>query len=52
MVEDALSEEILQGKIRLGDHVRAIAEGDRLAFVPLETPEARELLPSGQLNSD
>ena len=32
MVEDALSEEILSGKIKLGDDVRAVVEGDKLAF--------------------
>ncbi len=32
MVEDALSEEILSGKIKLGDDVRAVVEGEKLAF--------------------
>ena len=49
MVEDALSEEILLGKIRLGDRVRVTAEDDRLAFVP---ERERELVGAGQLNSD
>ncbi len=45
MVEDALSEEILNGAIRLGDHVRALAVDDKLAFEAVnaidtvETPE-------------
>ena len=39
MVEDALSEEILTGHIRLGDHVRATAQDDRLAFEPVALPE-------------
>ena len=51
MVEDALSEEILLGKIRLGDHVRVTREGDKLAFTPLENDD-RELALSGQVNSD
>ncbi len=51
MVEDALSEEILLGKIRLGDRVRVTAEGDNLAFLPIEKEEM-ELLVAGQPNSD
>ena len=51
MVEDALSEEILLGRIRLGDRVRVVAEGDRLAFIPIEKEEM-ELLVAGQPNSD
>ena len=51
MVEDALSEEILQGKIHLGDHVRLIANGDALAFVPVQEGEV-ELAYAAQLNSD
>ena len=39
MVEDALSEEILSGRIRLGDHVRAIAREDKLTFEPVALPE-------------
>ena len=51
MVEDALSEEILLGNIRLGDRVRVTADGDHLAFKPIEKEEL-ELLVSGQPNSD
>ena len=51
MVEDALSEEILLGRIRLGDRVKVAAEGDQLVFQPFES-EDRELLYAGQLNSD
>ena len=51
MVEDALSEEILTGRIRLGDHVRVVADGDKLAFTPVKS-EARELALAGQRNSD
>ncbi|MBR1560296.1 MAG: ATP-dependent Clp protease ATP-binding subunit, partial [Clostridia bacterium] len=36
MVEDALSEEILTGHIKLGDRVRALAEDDKLTFEPVE----------------
>ena len=45
MVEDALSEEILLGRIRLGDHVRVIAEDDKLAFIPQRETQ-RELEPA------
>ena len=31
------------GKIRLGDRVRAVAQDDRLAFVPAALPEEAEL---------
>jgi len=31
-VEDSLSEELLSGKIRLGDKVKAKAKGGKLAF--------------------
>ena len=51
MMEDALSEEILLGKIRIGDRVRVSAEGDHLTFKPIEQEE-RELLCIGQPNSD
>ncbi len=51
MVEDALSEEILTGRIRLGDRVRVAADGDRLAFTPVKSEE-RELALAGQRNSD
>ena len=39
MVEDALSEEILTGRIRLGDRVRATAQDEKLAFEPAALPE-------------
>ena len=32
MVEDDLSEEILSGRVRLGDSVRMSVDGDKLAF--------------------
>ena len=51
MVEDALSEEILMGNIKLGDRVRVSAEGDKLAFTPVRDDD-RELILAGQLNSD
>ena len=51
MVEDALSEEILTGHIRLGDRVRVAAEGDKLAFLPVREGE-KELALAGQRNSD
>ena len=51
MVEDALSEEILLGNIRLGDRVRVIEDGERLSFLP-ERDETPELVVAGQLNSD
>ncbi|HIU34099.1 MAG TPA: ATP-dependent Clp protease ATP-binding subunit, partial [Candidatus Pullichristensenella excrementigallinarum] len=49
MVEDALSEEILNGHIRLGDRVRATREGEQLKFEVLEG--AREPIVA-QPNSD
>ncbi len=49
MVEDALSEEILNGHIRLGDRVRATREGEQLKFEVLEG--AREPV-AAQPNSD
>ncbi|MBQ8108705.1 MAG: ATP-dependent Clp protease ATP-binding subunit [Clostridia bacterium] len=53
MVEDALSEEILTGRIRLGDRVRVINEADKLAFLPEAAPEREpELLCAGQPKSD
>ena len=51
MVEDALSEEILTGKIRLGDRVKAVGREDKLTFIPEEAPQP-ELVGAGQLNSD
>ena len=50
-MEDALSEEILQGNIRLGDRVKVAADGDKLAFTPIENDD-RELVLAGQVNSD
>lgn len=52
MVEDALSEEILLGKIRLGDRVRVIESEGQLSFEPLSRVEQRELVAAGQPNSD
>ena len=52
MVEDALSEEILLGKIRLGDRVRVIESEGQLSFKPLSRVEQRELVAAGQPNSD
>ena len=52
MVEDALSEEILLGKIRLGDRVRVIESEGQLSFEPLARVEQRELVAAGQPNSD
>ena len=49
MVEDALSEEILNGHIRLGDRVRATREGEQLKFEVLDG--AREPV-AAQPNSD
>ncbi len=51
LVEDALSEEILMGRIRLGDRVRVAAEGDHLVFIPVKEEEM-ELMVAGQPNSD
>ena len=51
MVEDALSEEILLGKIRLGDHVRAAARDDKLVFETVKALDG-ELALVGQPNSD
>ena len=51
MVEDALSEEILNGKIKLGDRVFMTAKDDQLVFSPLakegELPPAQ---PAYQIN--
>ncbi len=54
MVEDALSEEILTGRIRLGDRVQAVEEDGKLVFRPIESlPEEKELLAiTGQSNND
>ena len=51
MEEDALSEEILSGRIHLGDRVRAAAREDTLIFEPVRQPEG-ELAVIGQPNSD
>ena len=51
MVEDALSEEILKGNIRLGDRVSAVADEDRLVFLPVVEADAALAL-AGQPNSD
>lgn len=48
MVEDALSEEILMGHIKLGDRVFGTAKDEKLAFEPMPAIEAAELLPAGQ----
>jgi len=53
MVEDALSEEILMGNIRLGDHVQATEKDEKLVFESVRQLEnEKELLPAGQPNSD
>ncbi|MBR0367380.1 MAG: hypothetical protein IJH86_03180, partial [Clostridia bacterium] len=39
MVEDALSEEILTGRIKLGDRVRASEQDEKLIFIPEPEPE-------------
>ena len=41
MVEDALSEEILDGKVKLGDRVSMSAQDGKLVFTPL--PKEPEL---------
>ena len=49
MVEDALSEEILLGHVRLGDHVEAYAADGKLCFrtvghaLPEASPEPEKL---------
>ena len=40
MVEDALSEEILMGNIRLGDRVLATVEAEKLKFLPMGPEQA------------
>lgn len=45
MVEDALSEEILKGNIKLGDRVSMAAKDGQLVFTPLAKAEA---LPGAQ----
>ena len=51
MVEDALSEEILRGNIRLGDQVRATEQEGKLIFETV-TPVEEELIPAAQVNND
>ena len=50
MVEDALSEEILNGRIKLGDRVRMTAEGEELTFTPI--PRTEKPVESAYQNSD
>ena len=52
MVEDALSEEILLGHIRLGDRVRVVADGEQLTFLPVVEAAEQELVCAGQPNMD
>ena len=55
MIEDALSEEILMGRVHLGDHVLATARDGEIAFETTESlpsGDAGELLPAGQPNID
>ncbi len=52
MVEDALSEEILTGRICLGDKVFATVKDGELAFIPEKVRGDEELVCAGQLNSD
>jgi ATP-dependent Clp protease ATP-binding subunit ClpC len=40
MVEDSLSEELLSGTIHMGEHVRAVADEDKLKFYPVSVQEA------------
>ncbi len=47
MVEDALSEEILSGGVRLGDKVLASVEDDKLKFTALPPAELAQLEPAG-----
>ncbi|MDO4866303.1 MAG: ATP-dependent Clp protease ATP-binding subunit [Clostridia bacterium] len=52
MVEDALSEEILTGRIRLGDKVFATVKDGELTFIPERAQAEEEMVCAGQLNSD
>ncbi len=54
MIEDALSEEILLGNIKLGDKVLATVRNGEMAFDTIGTIGSgeAELLPAGQPNSD
>ena len=52
MVEDALSEEILDGKVKLGDRVSMSAQDGKLVFTPLPREEAREPARPAYQNKD
>ena len=55
MIEDALSEEILMGNVRLGDRVHATDRDGEIAFETIGTIPAggaEELMPAGQPNID
>ena len=52
MVEDALSEEILDGKVKLGDRVSMSAQDGKLVFTPLPREEAREPAQPAYQNND
>ena len=52
MVEDALSEEILDGKVKLGDRVSMSAQDGKLVFTPLPREEARESAQPTYQNND
>ena len=52
MVEDALSEEILDGKVKLGDRVSMSAQDGKLVFTPLPREEARESAQPAYQNND
>lgn len=54
MIEDALSEEILLGNIKLGDRVLATVKDGEMAFETIGTIEQSEteLMPVGQPNND
>ena len=52
MVEDALSEEILDGKVKLGDRVSMSAQDGKLVFRPLPREEEREPAQPAYQNKD
>ena len=52
MVEDALSEEILDGKVKLGDRVSMSAQDGKLVFTPLPREEEREPAQPAYQNND
>ena len=52
MVEDALSEEILDGKVKLGDRVSMSAQDGKLVVTPLPREEARESAQPAYQNND